>query len=170
MQEFNKFLTVTVIFVLFTICAIAQFTSAKIGVNGLTCSACTRSVETGLRKLTFVESVEMSLENKSGIVTFKKGQKVEIEKIASAVTDAGFSVRFLTAEYTFSKIDFPGSECSENGHNFYFVKNKPESKNCSLRFIGPTFQTKKEFAKYKSEFPQINFNKSDTYIVVPVVK
>ena len=98
MRKFKKFLTLTGAFVLFAFCAIAQFTSAKIGINGLTCSACTRSVETGLRKLSFVENVEMSLENKSGIITFKKGQKVEIEKIASAVTDAGFSVRFLTAE------------------------------------------------------------------------
>ena len=76
----------------------AQYTSARIGVNGLTCSACTRSVEMSIRKLPFIENVEMNLENTDGILKFKKGQEVDIFKIAQAVVDAGFSVRFLPIE------------------------------------------------------------------------
>ena len=66
----------------------AQYTSARIGVNGLTCSACTRSVEMSIRKLPFIENVEMNLENTDGILKFKKGQEVDIFKIAQAVVDA----------------------------------------------------------------------------------
>src|SRR4051812_34474653 len=80
----------------------AQFLWAEIGVDGLTCSACTRSVEMSLRKLDFVDSVVMNLEHTDGKIYFKKDQSVEPDKIAQAVVNAGFSVRFLKANFNFS--------------------------------------------------------------------
>ena len=79
----------------------------------MTCSACTKSVEKSFRNLPFVESVVMDLEKKSGEITFKKGQPVDIDKVANAVVDAGFSVRFLTADYSFIENTFLTSELSE---------------------------------------------------------
>lgn len=150
-----------------TVLAFGQFSHAKIGVNGMTCSACTKSVETSLRKLPFVESVVMNLENNSGEITFKKGQSARIENIAKAIVDAGFSVRFLTAEYTFKEDNFSTSEYSENNYNFQFLRSKPKQKNCTLRFIGQKYQAKKEFTKYKTEFPEIDFKKENKYYVIP---
>src|SRR5579885_2179698 len=85
--------------VLLTVASNAQFTQVELGVDGLTCSACTRSVEMGLRKLDFVKDVKMNLDNTNGVITFKEGIPVSIEKLAKAVSDAGFSVRYLQATY-----------------------------------------------------------------------
>lgn len=145
----------------------AQYTSARIGVNGLTCSACTRSVEMSIRKLPFIENVEMNLENTDGILKFKKGQEVDIFKIAQAVVDAGFSVRFLNADYTFSNTNITDRKYNENGYSFYFVRKTPLKKDNTLRFIGPAFQTKKEFTKYKAEFPNLDFkDKAVSFVVL----
>ena len=82
----------------------AQFVSAEIGVDGLTCSACTKSVEMSLRKLDFVQDVQMNLENTNGKVTFKPGALIYIDKIAKAVDNAGFSVSYLHATFSFNSL------------------------------------------------------------------
>ena len=176
LQNYNKMkhlkylISILGLFVFFLIPAhvFGQFTSARIGVNGLTCSACTRSVEMSLRKLPFIESVEMNLENTDGVLKFKKGSDVEISKIAKAVVDAGFSVRFLNADYTFSGTNFQESKYTDKGQSFYFIRKPPTKTENTLRFIGPAFQTKKEFTKYKTEFPAIDFKDNSMYYVVLV--
>jgi len=162
--------TFLLIFCLCSVSTFGQFSHVKIGVNGMTCSACTKSVEKSFRNLPFVESVVMNLEKKSGEIAFKKGQPVDIDKVANAVVDAGFSVRFLTADYSFIENTFLTSELSENGYHFYFLRSKPTQRNCSLRFIGQKFQTKNEFVKSKNEFPEIDFKKSGLYFVIPIEK
>ncbi|MFZ7114725.1 MAG: heavy-metal-associated domain-containing protein [Bacteroidota bacterium] len=146
----------------------AQYTSARIGVNGLTCSACTRSVEMSIRKLPFIDNVEMNLENTDGILKFKKGFDVDISKVAQAVVDAGFSVRFLNADYIFPTSNFSDPKYSDNGNMFYFLRKLPVKKENKIRFIGPNYQTKKELAKYRAEFPSLNFNDKKIYYVVIV--
>src|ERR1700744_3890006 len=73
----------------------AQVISARVGVNGLTCSQCSRSVEMQLRKLSFVKNVNMNLKQTEGDLEFKEGAKIDFSKIAEAIKNAGFSVRFL---------------------------------------------------------------------------
>jgi copper chaperone CopZ len=86
---------------LFNVSALlAQFSKVEIGVDGLTCSMCTRSTELSIRKLDFVDSVKMDLTNTNGVITFKKGMPVSVEKIAQAVKNAGFSVRYLKADFS----------------------------------------------------------------------
>lgn len=160
--------TFLLIFCLCSVSTFGQFSHAKIGVNGMTCSACTKSVEMSIRKLPFVDAVVMNLENNSGEITLKKGQAILIESIVKAVVDAGFSVRFLTAEYTFITSDFATTVYSENNYKFQFLRSKPTQKNCTLRFIGQKYQSKKEFTKYKTEFPEIDFGKDHVYYVIPM--
>src|SRR5580693_7986784 len=78
--------------------ASAQFQSVFIGVNGLTCSQCTRTVEMSIRKLDFVAGVEMNLEHTEGKIILKKNARADMDKIARAVVNAGFSVRYLPAD------------------------------------------------------------------------
>lgn len=54
----------------------AQFLWAEIGVDGLTCFACSRSVEISVRKLDFVDSVVMNLEYTDRKVYFKKERRL----------------------------------------------------------------------------------------------
>ncbi len=130
----------------------AQITEVEIGVNGLTCSQCSRTVEMRIRKLSFVKNVEMNLEHTEGKILFKNGAQVNIDKIAQAVNDAGFSVRYLQASFTFDHIDLAPSGCFEFDKDNYVLINtqKKELKGTTtLKFIGKKFLPKKDFDKWQ---------------------
>jgi copper chaperone CopZ len=149
----------------------AQFTSAELGVNGLTCSACTRSVEMSLRKLDFVQDVKMDLDNTKGIITFKTGSNISIEKLAKAVVDAGFSVRYLQATFKAdSALHISDNYCfAYNNTNYQFVKvNSSDLKNdVVMKFIGKEFQESKEYKKWKADLkPMCNGGKNTYYVTL----
>jgi copper chaperone CopZ len=128
----------------------SQFQSVDFGVNGLTCSACTRSVEMSIRKLAFVEDVVMNLDNTNGKIQLKKGIPVSIDAIAKAVTDAGFSVRYLNATFQFNGITISDKGCfTFENSNYQFINYQPENPGgfVILKFIGKEFLPKKEFKK-----------------------
>ena len=131
----------------------AQFTSAEIGVDGLTCSACTRSVEMSIRKLSFVDSVAMNLEHTEGKIFFKSNAKVDIDKVAKAVIDAGFSLRSLTASLNVSGIKASNDFCWSYENNTYHFVKMPAAENLSgtirLKFIGDKYMSKKELKDWK---------------------
>ncbi len=152
MQLFRN--TILFIFLtLITLNSFAQFNSAQIGVDGLTCSACTRSVEMSIRKLSFVDSVIMNLEHTTGKITFKKGAKVEIDKIAKAVTDAGFSLLSLSAEIYIPELKISNNTCCQfESNNYHFIKtpdNKELKGTTTLQFIGQKFMSNKEYKNWK---------------------
>ncbi len=141
------------IYILYPLCSSAQFTSAIIGVNGLTCSACTRTVEMSIRKLDFVKDVEMNLENTEGKIIFKENSDVDISKLAGAVTDAGFSVRNLIANYIFHDVMVGKNFCFNAGKfkmQFISVQEKKLNGEVPLIFLGKDFQSKSELKKVKS--------------------
>ena len=132
----------------------AQFQWAEIGVSGLTCSACSRSVEMSLQKLVFVDSVIMDLEHTSAKVIFKKIALVEIKQIAQAVIDAGFSVTSLQAEFVFRNTLVNNNFCfSFEKNNYQFLLNEAKTLNGKtiLFFIGAQYLSKKEVAKWKAK-------------------
>ncbi|MFZ9847341.1 MAG: heavy-metal-associated domain-containing protein [Flavobacteriales bacterium] len=141
-------------FLLFGFCSVqAQFSNAKIGVNGLTCSACSRSVEIALKKLPFVDSVKMDLKKTEAFVFFKNGAKVEMYKVAKAVVDAGFSVRFLNANYQFSNTIISDNLCVNiDGNNYTFIKTNQRnlSGSVNLKFIGENYMSKTDLNAYKA--------------------
>ncbi len=123
-----------------------------IGVNGLTCSACTRSVELSIRKLNFVKDVNMNLENTEGKIVFYDSLDADIEKVAKAVENAGFSVRYLKAIFDFSNVTIQEGYCFNDGKNqFEFIKTEQRELhgNTELTFIGSDYQPKSEFNKFK---------------------
>lgn len=136
----------------------AGFRYLKIGIDGLTCSACSRSVEMGLRKLNFISSVEMDLENTEGKIILKEGEIIRFEEICSAVKDAGFSIRYLKAELTESITT--KEKCIEIDHNSFQLLSFESTK--FIQIIHPCFIPKKELKKYnidgqKPECKQTDF-------------
>lgn len=97
--------------------ATAGLTWIDVGVNGLTCSLCSRSVEKSILQLPFIDRVEMNLEDTEGRLYLKSDATVDFKQIARAVEKAGFSVRFMTATFSFDDMVI-----SENG-SFYFQDN-----------------------------------------------
>lgn len=140
------------IILFYSFAAKAQITEVQLGVNGLTCSQCTRNVEMQIRKLSFVKDVQMNLEHTEGKVYFKQNEKVAIDKIAKAVTDAGFSVRYLNADVAFNNTAVSSNYCyAYNGDSFQFIKTPDKTLNgtVSISFIGKEFISQKELKKWR---------------------
>jgi copper chaperone CopZ len=132
----------------------AQFTWVQVGVNGLTCSQCSRSVEMSIRKLDFVADVQMNLEHTEGKILLKSGTEANVEKIAQAVFDAGFSVRYLTAGFVFDHTAVSENSCfSFSGGMFQFLTDKATELNgeTTITFIGKKFLPQKEYKTWKSK-------------------
>ncbi|MBS1689754.1 MAG: heavy-metal-associated domain-containing protein [Bacteroidetes bacterium] len=137
---------------LISFAAKAQITEVQIGVDGLTCSQCSRSVEMRIRKLSFVQDVKMNLEHTEGKVYFKSGAKVEVDKIAQAVVDAGFSVRKLKANMLFKNVAVSSNYCfAYDNNNYQFIQTPGQTLNgaVNLTFVGKGYMEKKELKKWQ---------------------
>lgn len=124
----------------------AQVLSATIKVNGLTCSQCSRSVDMQLRKLDFVASVEMNLQETVAKVFFKKNSNVDFYKLAKAVDDGGFSVGSLMAFVDFSAISIENENCFKIKNNAFILTNPKEERSnnvVQIKFLGKEFGNKK---------------------------
>jgi cation transport ATPase len=144
--------TVALLIVLLFCCGVsqAQFQNVFIGVNGLTCSQCTRTVEMSIRKLDFVADVQMNLEHTEGKIILKKNKKADMEKIAQAVTNAGFSLRYLNADLAVDNSVLASGQCfTYKGDQYVFTQTPKEQLKGTVRlkFIGKKFLSKNEFKK-----------------------
>lgn len=149
----------------------AQFVSAEIGVSGLTCSACTRSVEKSIRKLDFVKDVQMNLKEANGKILFKEGATVSIEKVAKAVQHAGYSVNSMKAIFYFQTLSVSDNFCySYQSSQFQFVKtgNRTLSGNVELRFIGKDFMDNKEYKTWSELLIPMCFSLSKKLLFVTI--
>jgi copper chaperone CopZ len=130
----------------------AELNWVDVGVDGLTCSMCTRSVEMSIRRLDFVDSVAMSLEETQGRVFLKKGVLVDFQKIARAVVNAGFSVRFLRVALDLEKVRVNPTGCfTDSGITFQWLQFDPASAkgNVRLKLVDEGLITRKEAAQWK---------------------
>jgi copper chaperone CopZ len=132
--------------------------SVEIGIDGLTCSMCSRSVEMAIKKLNFVESIEMDLERTHGIIKLKDSVNIDYQKIAQAVKDAGFSLRFL-------KINIDQCPTIENNQvilqenvliHLYGSHLSTKSNQAAIfTLIGSDYMDKKNLRKYEKQYSDI---------------
>lgn len=106
----RKLLHILFLMLIGTCSAKADLLSIKIGINGLTCSMCSRTVEKSLLQLPFIDRVEMNLATTEARVLVKENFVISIKEIARSVKDAGFSVRSVRME-----IDLKDVQISEDG-------------------------------------------------------
>jgi len=134
----------------FVLKAQAQFETVYIGVNGLTCSQCSRTVELNIRKLDFVADVQMNLEHTEGKIVLKKNKKADMDKIAQAVINAGFSVRYLQADLVVdNSVTSTGSCINYKGDQYVLTAapKEPIKGTVKLKFLGKKFMPKNELKK-----------------------
>jgi len=133
---------------------VAGINWVEVGVNGLTCSICSRSVEMSIARLEFVDSVVMSLEKTEGRVYLKDNVQANLKLIARAVVNAGFSVRFLRIQFNFDNtpVDNDGL-FSYQGQLFEWVDFKMMKKpgDVVLKLVDSDFLPKKESAQWKKK-------------------
>lgn len=125
----------------------AQYAEVRIGVDGLTCSQCTRSVEMHLRRLDMVKEVRMNLEHTNGVVILDPTKRADLSRLAKAVKDAGFSVRYVRVPIT---VD-PGSNCVTQGKTTYQLIGD-EGKAGGLQWVqvlGADLMSRKEWRRWE---------------------
>ncbi len=100
----------------------------------------------------------MDLEHTNGTITVKQNTEANLDKIAKAVQEAGFSLRYLSASFTFTHLDVKPGSCFGYGGNVYqFVKLKPAQLNgkVALHFIGEDFIAKKDVKKWQPFYKKL---------------
>lgn len=125
-----------------------------IGVNGLTCSQCTRSTEISIRKLRFVKDVQMNLEQTSGVITFKDGADVDLKSIAKAVVKAGFSVREMKVVLDMGGAQGDDKSCVKTPIGTFHLVNgagKQLSGEQTFKLLGNDYLSRKEAKKWKGK-------------------
>lgn len=69
--------------------------SKTLEIEGMTCGSCKESIESAVQKIKGVESINVSVENKSGEVKVKSGEKVSEEEITKAISKLGYKVKSI---------------------------------------------------------------------------
>lgn len=65
--------------------------TVTLGISGMTCGGCVRSVSNVLKALDGVAKAEVSLEKNCAVVDYDPG-KVQVEQLKRSVVEAGFEV------------------------------------------------------------------------------
>lgn len=151
-----KFLALIILFV--TVNIKAQFISANLKVDGLTCSMCSKSVHKALASLNFIDSIIPDLETTRFKVYFKKESKVELFDIRDKVEGAGFSVGEIKVSFNFDNADAsqaPWYKYQDYNYQLVGVSEKTLKGLIEFKVLDKGFVSKKEFktnsknSKYK---------------------
>ncbi|MDB5256540.1 MAG: hypothetical protein JWM14_1235 [Chitinophagaceae bacterium] len=137
------------LFCFFPVVSKAQFISATLGINGLTCSMCSYAVQTELERLPFVEKATLNLNTNIAIILFKTGQKVNIRQVVEAVYKAGFSVGYTEADFIFNEQEVSDQFIfSYDGFHYQFLKPAQLVLNgkTTLKFIDKKYLRKKAYS------------------------
>jgi len=65
--------------------------TVTLGISGMTCGGCVRSVTNVLTALDGVAKADVSLENRSAVVDYDPG-KVAVDQLKRSVVEAGFEI------------------------------------------------------------------------------
>jgi copper chaperone CopZ len=131
----------------------AQFETANLQANGLTCAMCSNAINKALQKVPFVESVKPDIKNSSFGIVFKKDAEVDIDALKDAVEDAGFSIGSLKLTVNFHEVKIADDQHVKIGNdNFHFLNVKSQVLNGeqTIAIVDKNFVTEKQFKKYSS--------------------
>lgn len=128
----------------------AQVQEARLQASGLTCSMCSKAVLNALQKVSFVNKVDVDIDKQEYAITFKDAAAVELDALAKAVEDAGFSVAQLavTAKMSPQKVE-KDKHIDIDGHTFHFLNAKGQELPATVSFkvVDKSFVSEKEFKK-----------------------
>jgi len=142
----------------------AQTQKVSVSISGLTCSQCSRSVEMQLKKLAFIQSVEMDLKNTTAVLNIRSNARTDFRAIARAVTDAGFSVAGLEASMYASQLKIDNNGCMQSADGRFYIVNSPLTSGRDLitfEFLGKPFNS----FKVKQQSPSTPCQKNATYFI-----
>lgn len=152
----NRFCFLTVLFIFYSCFLNAQFTTAEIQINGLVSSSSSLAAYKALKSLDFIDSATIDLNTTTAFITFDTTKKANFKLIAEKITDAGFSIGKCSGTCLVNTILVSDSNCMEYKGDLYKalkLNSKLLNGKQLFIFIGKTYMSKKEFAKWKLEHP-----------------
>jgi copper chaperone CopZ len=132
-----------------------QITTIDLQVTGLTCSMCSKATEKSVRTLDFVADVKPDLNKNLFVLSFKKGQPVNLDLIKKKVEAAGFSVGALVATFDFNqlKVDDKGLASTGNvAYRFLNTKGKVLDGPVKATVLDKNFLSQAAFKKNAAKF------------------
>jgi copper chaperone CopZ len=157
---------------LFALHVSAQFISASLGIDGLTCSACSYGVEKALRNLDFVSDVKTDLNAATAEISFVPGKKISFDALAKKVSQAGFSVRFIKATYSFSQPRKVINDTLILDSGIFCFVSPPGAEirgEITFQFLNGKFLDRKSSERWESEVAAARLKhpmlRSDTYFI-----
>lgn len=157
MQKLKIIFAILFLFGLNIFSSQAQILKAKVGINGLTCSQCSKSVYMAFKKLDFVKTIDMELEETVAQLDFYADKPIHLEAIKTAIESAGFSLRNieLTVKYTASELTNTPIIC-EGDYCFYLDRDCNQNGMFSFELIGGDWNANKKLnAQYKDDLEKL---------------
>jgi copper chaperone CopZ len=131
----------------------AQLTRVSLQASGLTCSMCSKAVNSALQKVPFVEKVQVNIKNQEYNLSFKEGTTVDLDALQNAVEDAGFSVARLNVTANFENQKIGKDEHIKLGDQYFHFLNgagKQLSGSGTFTVVDKKFTSAKDYKKYSS--------------------
>lgn len=130
----------------------AQFDIVEVGINGLTCSMCSYSVENSIRRIQEVDKISMDLNDNIARVHFKRNSTIDFNLLAERVRNSGFSVRYIS--FTLNKpATVNQAGIFETGSLVFQCINSSSyvlAPGSRLRLIGKEFMSKAEYKEVQT--------------------
>ncbi len=158
-----------VLFCMTSVKGSCQFKSVRVKITGLTCSLCSKGVESALRKISFIESIDMDLNETTAVVHFNHKSPVDLEMVADKIEEGGFSVSRMEAEYLINGGDIVSdSSITGKDHTLRILKNDKTKLQNLIKFqvIGLKFMKKKDYELWKERIKKDEIISSKIYYIV----
>jgi copper chaperone CopZ len=142
---------IALLFLGFSWNADAQISKVSLQASGLTCSMCSKAVKLALEEVTFVEKVQVDIKNQQYNLSFKNDAVVDLDALAKAVEDAGFSVASLkvTANVSAQKLQKDAHvKIAQQFFHFLNGENKELNGETTFTVVDKKFVPEKSFKKY----------------------
>lgn len=144
----QKFL-LTLVLLLISKFALSQPDSVLIGIDGLTCSMCSYSVQSMIKKVPDVLEVKMDLNANEATITLKADTAPDLALLVKKVYDAGFSVRSLHVYLDVRQIEWEQTAIRYEAYKFDIPAGKaPDQNVIVLKIVDENFFSKKGFKRF----------------------
>ena len=145
----------------------AQINKVSLQASGLTCSMCSKAVKSALEEVAFVDKVQVDIKNQQYNMTFKNSDDVNLDALAKAVEDAGFSVASLKVTADVKDEELAKDEHVKIGNQYFHFLNTRNNKlagSATFTIVDKSFLPEKEAKKWSnaSTMPCVKTGKAES--------
>jgi len=127
----------------------AQFTKAELQVSGLNCALCSKTTESLLKALPFIQDVKPDLMHNIYVITFKNDKPVNFDQISNIVHEENFFISFLKATFNFDNVKVTNNYFSFQGTTFKVMNaDKPLNGEVAFTLVDKGFAPRSVTKKY----------------------